>query len=115
MTPDEISGRILKDAIHNLQEIAAQLQEIAAQLAAYSPASSSHQLETQGTEFERHYTPQELGDLWGFDHSTIRRMFIDEPGVLKEGKQARRNGKRIYVSIRIPASIAQRVHDRKSR
>ena len=64
---------------------------------------------------ERHYTPQELAGLWGFDQTTIRRMFIDEPGVLKIGKQARRDGKRSYVSVRIPASVAQRVHERKAR
>jgi hypothetical protein len=64
---------------------------------------------------EPHYTPAELGALWGFDQTTIRRMFVDEPGVLKIGKQARRDGKRSYVSVRIPASVAQRVHDRKAR
>lgn len=64
---------------------------------------------------ERHYTPQELGELWGFDQSTIRRLFFDEPGVLKIGKQTRRDGKRDYVSLRIPASIAQKVHARKTR
>jgi hypothetical protein len=64
---------------------------------------------------ERHFTPAELGELWGFDQTTIRRMFVDEPGVLKIGKQARRDGKRAYVSVRIPASIAQRVHARKTR
>jgi hypothetical protein len=53
--------------------------------------------------------------MWGFDPNTIRRMFIDEPGVLKEGKQARRDGKRPYVSIRIPTSVAQRVYARKTR
>jgi hypothetical protein len=56
-----------------------------------------------------------LGALWGFEQTTIRRMFIDEPGVLKQEREARRNGKRSYVSIRIPASVAQRVHARKSR
>jgi hypothetical protein len=71
--------------------------------------------EPDPTPFERHYTPQELGALWGFDQTTIRRMFIDEPGVLKEGKRARRDGKRAYVSLRIPASVARRVHDRKTR
>jgi hypothetical protein len=65
--------------------------------------------------FERHYTPQQLGELWGFDQTTIRRMFIDEPGVFKEGHKTRRNGKRAYVSLRIPASIAERVYRRKTR
>jgi hypothetical protein len=66
-------------------------------------------------ELERHYTPAEIGTLWGFDQTTIRRMFIDEPGVLKEGKRARRDGKRQYVSLRIPESVAVRVHQRKAR
>jgi hypothetical protein len=67
------------------------------------------------TAFERHYTPAEIADLWGFDQTTIRRLFVDEPGVLKEGKRTRRDGKRPYVSLRIPASVAQRVHERKAR
>lgn len=65
--------------------------------------------------FERHYTPQELGALWGFEQTTIRRMFIDEPGVLKQEREAHRNGKRSYVSLRIPASVARRVYERKTR
>jgi len=55
--------------------------------------------------FERHYTPKELGAIWHLDESTIRRMFQDEPGVLKIGQTGRR-GKRDYVTLRIPASIA---------
>jgi hypothetical protein len=65
--------------------------------------------------FEHHYTPQELGELWGFHPTTIRSMFIDEPGVLKVGKQGRRDGKRDYISLRIPSSVAQRVYERKTR
>jgi hypothetical protein len=65
--------------------------------------------------FERHFTPKQLAELWGFDPNTIRRMFIDEPGVLKVGKQVRRDGKRPYVSLRIPGSVAKRVYDRKTR
>jgi len=65
--------------------------------------------------FERHFSPKQLAELWGFDPNTIRRMFVDEPGVLKEGKRIRRDGKRAYVSLRIPASVAKRVYDRKTR
>ena len=64
---------------------------------------------------EPHFTPKQLAQLWGFNCTTITRMFVDEPGVLKFGKQGRRDGKRDYVSLRIPASIAQRVHERKAR
>lgn len=63
--------------------------------------------------FERHYTPKELGELWGFDCATITRWFRDERGVLKYQNNA--PGKREYVSIRIPSSVAKRVHDSRTR
>ena len=58
---------------------------------------------------ERHFTPKELAELWRLDESTIRRLFQDEPGVLKIGEAGRRN-KRDYVTLRIPASTAARFH-----
>jgi hypothetical protein len=67
------------------------------------------------TALEKHYTPQELAELWNFDQSTIRRMFIDEPGVLIYGKERRRDGRRDYVTLRIPASVVERVHKRRTR
>jgi hypothetical protein len=67
------------------------------------------------TAFERHFTPQEIAELWKLDESTVRRMFIDEPGVLVYGKEKRRDGRRDYVTLRIPASVAQRVHERRMR
>jgi hypothetical protein len=68
-----------------------------------------------GTAFERHYTPRELAELWKFDESTIRRMFIDEPGVLVYGRERRRDGRRDYVTLRIPESVATRVYERRTR
>ena len=59
--------------------------------------------------FERHFTPRELAELWKLDESTIRRMFQDEPGVLKLGKAGRRST-RDYVTLRIPASTAARFY-----
>ena len=59
--------------------------------------------------FERHYTPKELAEVWRLDESTIRRMFQDEPGVLRIGATGRR-GKRDYVTLRIPASAAARFY-----
>ncbi len=67
------------------------------------------------TTFERHYTPEELAELWHFDESTIRRMFMDEPGVLTYGKESRHDGRRDYVTLRIPESVALRVHRKRSR
>lgn len=65
--------------------------------------------------FEHHFTPRELAELWKFDESTIRRMFMDEPGVLVYGREKRRNGRRDYVTLRIPESVARRVHERRTR
>jgi hypothetical protein len=61
--------------------------------------------------FERHFTPKQLAELWGFDPNTIRRMFIDEPGVLKVGKQVRRDAGREIRLLRVPELIAMD-HDR---
>ena len=63
---------------------------------------------------ERHYTPQEVAELWLLDVSTVRRMFLDEPGVFRLGKSDRRDGKRDYLTLRIPESVLQRVHERRS-
>ena len=64
---------------------------------------------------ERHFKPKQLGELWGLDESTIRRLFEDTPGVLRIGKSDRRDGKRDYVSLRIPESVAMRVHRERSK
>jgi hypothetical protein len=60
---------------------------------------------------EPHYTPAELAELWGVDPETIRNVFRNEPGVLKLGNNG---GKRTYVTLRIPESVAERVHRRLS-
>ncbi len=63
--------------------------------------------------FERHFTVAEIAKLWRLDESTVRRLFYEEPGVLKLGVGHRR-GKRGYVSLRIPESVARRVHQGRS-
>ena len=65
--------------------------------------------------FERHYRPKDLAAIWALDETTIRRIFIDEPGVLKIGKSERRDGKRDYLSLRIPQSVAERIHEERSK
>jgi hypothetical protein len=65
-------------------------------------------------QVEQHFTPKELAELWALDQSTVRRLFRDEPGVLRI-PHLRRHGKRDYTSLRIPASVAARVHERRSR
>jgi|HubBroStandDraft_3_1064219.scaffolds.fasta_scaffold256509_2 hypothetical protein len=62
---------------------------------------------------ERHYTPTELADLWGVSVQTIRDLFKGEDGVLKIGSDGTRN-RRAYKTLRIPHSVAERVHTRLS-
>lgn len=76
--------------------------------------TDSTQLEATPSAFERHYTAKELAQLWRLDESTVRRLFRDEPGVLRI-PHLRRRRKRDYVSLRIPASVAARVHQTRSR
>jgi len=64
--------------------------------------------------FDKHYTAKELAELWSLDESTIRRLFQDEPGVLRIGKFGRRDGKRDYVTLRIPESVALRLHQQRT-
>jgi len=64
--------------------------------------------------FERQYTPAELAEIWKLHETTIIRMFRDRPGVLKIGKSNRRDGKRDYVTLRIPESVALKVHAERS-
>ena len=61
---------------------------------------------------EKHYAPDELAELWGVSAETIRITFRKEPGVLQ--LQQPTKGKRQYVLLRIPESVAERVHRRLS-
>lgn len=67
------------------------------------------------TAFGLHFTPAELAAKWNFHETTIRRMFQEEPGVLKIGKSRRRDGKRNYLTLRIPAAVALRVYEKRTR
>ena len=61
---------------------------------------------------ERHCSPEELGLVWGLSADTVRRLFEREPGVLvieRDRSRARR-----YRTLRIPESVALRVHKRMS-
>jgi hypothetical protein len=62
---------------------------------------------------EKHYTPAELAEMWGISAETVRVLFRDEPGVLKIGSSATKY-KRGYKTLRIPESVAERVHTRLS-
>ncbi len=64
----------------------------------------------QETTFERHYSVEELTELWGMSDDFVRRLFRHELGVVVFCKP--RPGKRVYRTLRIPESVVQRVHCR---
>ena len=60
---------------------------------------------------ERHYSVPELAKIWVLSENTVRRIFLEEPGVLKLAHKETRY-KRRYTTLRIPERIAHRVHRR---
>jgi hypothetical protein len=74
---------------------------------------ADHLIQSGSAANERHYTPEQLGELWGLSADTIRRLFEREEGVLVVERE--RNGRRRYRTLRIPESVVERVHRRLSR
>ena len=60
--------------------------------------------------FEQHFTVKELAAMWQMSEDFVRRVFRREAGVIVF--HAGRAGKRIYRTLRIPKSVAERVHAR---
>jgi hypothetical protein len=66
---------------------------------------------------ERHLDAKELAELWGISPKMVRTIFRNEPGVLLIGEPSGRVGrklKRSYMTMRIPLSVVERVHLRRS-
>jgi len=59
---------------------------------------------------EKHYTPKELATLWGLHPKTVRDLFRAEEGVLVLGNAKTTRYRKAYTTIRVPASVAERVH-----
>ncbi len=73
------------------------------------PDRASHTPEYREPCIEKHYSVSELAVMWNLSENTIRRMFENEPGVLKWGATESRF-KRRYTTLRIPESVVLRVH-----
>jgi transcriptional regulator GlxA family with amidase domain len=65
------------------------------------------------TTLERHLTVEELAEKWALSEDFVRRLFQHEPGVVVFHQA--RPGRRVYRTVRIPESVAQRVHGRLRR
>jgi hypothetical protein len=59
--------------------------------------------------FERHFTVRTLAELWSLSEDTIQRWFEDVQGVMKVGADGRRK-RGGSGSLRIPESVARRIH-----
>jgi len=60
---------------------------------------------------EKHFTIQQVAELWGLSDDTVRRTFRNEPGVIAITHPERR-GRRPYSRLSIPESVLLRVHER---
>ncbi len=79
---------------------------------AHSALALSHDaIKVDETSAEKHYSVLELAELWNLSENTIRRIFENEPGVLKWGSREGRF-KRRYTTLRIPETVVLRVHRR---
>jgi hypothetical protein len=55
---------------------------------------------------EEHLTVKQLANEWRLSSDAVRRLFIDEPGVIVISKS--KPGKRPRRTLRIPRSVADR-------
>jgi hypothetical protein len=62
------------------------------------------------TSFERHYRLSDLAAMWRLGRETVRKLVIDEPGVLR----VRLGRKKSHVTYSVPESVATRIHRRLS-
>jgi hypothetical protein len=80
------------------------------------PARNDEKIPGRNSDaLERHFTLAELAAKWHLARSTIRDWFLDEPGVLLVARTGRRKGKRTLTNMRIPQSVAERVHGKRVR
>ena len=65
-------------------------------------------MSNQSTTFERHYRIADLCDLWGIGRETLRKILVDEPGVVK----IRMGRRKCHTTYSVPESVAERIHSR---
>jgi hypothetical protein len=75
------------------------------------PKERENNREPSTAMLERHFTPQELADPWGFSERFVRELFRNEEGVIIIDRPEQMH-KRGYATMRIPESVASRVYAR---
>jgi hypothetical protein len=63
---------------------------------------------------ERHFSVQQIAEMWNLCENSIRELFKNEPGVVQI-ERSRSRWKRGYSTLRIPQSVLERVHRRMSK
>jgi AraC-like DNA-binding protein len=85
------------------------------QLAATSTFGGTSSTTTQAVSIrlsdEQHDSPAQLAERWALSSDYIRRLFKDEAGVIVIYRPETLH-KRAYSTMRIPRSVAHRVHCR---
>jgi hypothetical protein len=67
-----------------------------------------------GPAHERHYTVNEIAEMWNLAYNTVKAMFKNEPGVFAIGSEETRYG-RPRITLRIPESVLLRVYKKRTR
>jgi hypothetical protein len=64
------------------------------------------------TGTEKHYSVAEVAELWSLSDTTVTRLFRDQPGVVRLSCPTllKTRKRRSRVTLRIPESVIQRVH-----
>jgi len=83
---------------------------MATRLALSGAPTPSVRNSNQFLALEKHYRVEELAELWALSCESIRRLFSEEPGVIRLTRPG--VNKRKYVTLSIPCSVAVRVHER---
>jgi hypothetical protein len=62
----------------------------------------------ENTAFEKHYRIGDLARLWKLGRETVRKLVMNEPGVIK----IRLGRKKAHTIYAVPESVAERIHTR---
>jgi hypothetical protein len=72
----------------------------------------------QAGPLEQHYSVNQIAKLWSVSDDTVRRLFENEPGVKKFGRERglvggrRKAYRRRWLMLRVPQSVLERVEQR---
>ncbi len=63
---------------------------------------------TPDSTFEKHYSISDLKDQWAMGRETVRKLVMNEPGVVR----IRLGRKKANTTYSVPESVARRIHTR---